>query len=84
MTSLHSGRRPERCSPHTNPFQRAGGRLHRALLADRPETRATLLVEPDNEFARGAYSRWGYRPIGELRPGWEHSPTYLAMLSTTL
>lgn len=60
--------------------QRVGGRLHRALLADRPEKRATLLVEPDNELARRAYGKWGYETIGALLPGWAHAPTYLAML----
>lgn len=67
------------------PWRRQGasGLLHRALLADRPEIRVTLLVEPGNEFARRAYVKWGYHPVGELRPSWDHSPNYLAMMLST-
>lgn len=50
--------------------------LHDRLLSSRPEVRATLLVEPDNETARRAYLHWGWRKAGELRPGWENAPTF--------
>jgi ribosomal protein S18 acetylase RimI-like enzyme len=38
------------------------------LLAARPETRATLLVRPGNATAYRAYTRWGWRAVGRLRP----------------
>jgi GNAT superfamily N-acetyltransferase len=44
--------------------------LHDLLLADRPEERATLLVNPTNAPARAAYLRWGWTPVGTLRPAW--------------
>lgn len=52
---------------------------HHELLAQRPEQRATLLVEPDNTPARTAYERWGYRCIGTLHP-FQDAPFYDAMV----
>ena len=53
--------------------------LHDALLRDRPEERATLLVEPDNTPARSAYLSWGWRKLGDLQP-FPDAPVYEAML----
>jgi GNAT superfamily N-acetyltransferase len=53
--------------------------LHRQLLTGRPETRATLLVEPDNHPARNAYLHWGWQHIGVLKP-FPDSPTYDSMM----
>jgi ribosomal protein S18 acetylase RimI-like enzyme len=53
--------------------------LHRHLLADRPESRATLLVEPENHPARNAYLHWGWTQIGVLKP-FPDSPTYDSMI----
>jgi ribosomal protein S18 acetylase RimI-like enzyme len=53
--------------------------LHRKLLNDRPESRATLLVDPDNHPARTAYLHWGWQHIGTLKP-FPDSPTYESML----
>lgn len=52
------------------PWQRHGfGRvLHDALLDDRPERLAHLLVRPDNVAARSAYLSWGWRKIREIQP----------------
>lgn len=44
-----------------------GRALHDALLANRPERLADLLVRPDNP-ARLAYLSWGWRKLGELQP----------------
>ena len=44
--------------------------LHDHLLAERPEERATLLVNPANTTARRAYERWGWTQIGTLKPSW--------------
>ena len=44
--------------------------LHDHLLEERPEERATLLVNPANTRARDAYLRWGWTPVAQLRPGW--------------
>jgi GNAT superfamily N-acetyltransferase len=53
--------------------------LHDALLANRHEERATLLVLPDNTPARCAYLSWGWHKIGDLQP-FDDSPIYDAMV----
>ena len=53
--------------------------LHDALLRHRPETRATLLVRPDNIAAHLAYLSWGWYKIGELQP-FDDSPIFDAMV----
>jgi GNAT superfamily N-acetyltransferase len=53
--------------------------LHDALLADRPEERATLLVRPDNIPARTAYLKWGWYVLGELQP-FADAPVYEALM----
>lgn len=50
--------------------------LHDALLDRRPESRATLLAEPENEDAYRAYLKWGWKAVGKLRPGWPAAPTF--------
>ncbi len=55
-----------------------GHRLHDALLHDRAEERATLLVRPDNP-ARDLYLRWGWRVVGKLQP-FPDSPVFDAMV----
>lgn len=29
-----------------------------------------------NERAYAAYRKWGWRPVGSLRPGWENAQTF--------
>jgi len=53
--------------------------LHDALLAERPERRATLLTRPDNEPAHSAYLRWGWRIVGTMQP-FPDSPTFDAFV----
>jgi hypothetical protein len=53
--------------------------LHDALLADHPEPRATLVVEPGNATLHAAYRAWDWTPVGDFRPA-PGSPTYHAML----
>ena len=62
-------------------FRRQGyaKRLHDALLGQRPEIRATLLVDPSNTAARSAYIAWGWYKIGDLQP-FDDAPIYDAML----
>lgn len=50
-------------------YQRRGyaHQLHDALLADRPEDRATLLVRQDNPAGR-LYLRWGWQVVGTMQP----------------
>ncbi len=62
-------------------WQRRGyaGQLHDALLAERPEERATLLVKPDNVPARSAYLYWGWQQVGQLQP-FEDAPLYDALM----
>jgi ABC-type multidrug transport system ATPase subunit len=54
-------------------------KLHDLLLSNRRESRATLLVLPDNVPARTAYIKWGWRKLGGLKP-FDDAPTYDAML----
>jgi ribosomal protein S18 acetylase RimI-like enzyme len=53
--------------------------LHDALLTDRREQRATLLVLPDNVPAKAAYLAWGWYKLGELQP-FDDAPVYDAMM----
>lgn len=50
--------------------------LHDELLRERRETRATLLVLPDNTTAYRIYTRWGWRKVAQLRPGWPDAPLF--------
>ncbi|MGH3571948.1 MAG: GNAT family N-acetyltransferase [Pseudonocardiaceae bacterium] len=56
--------------------------LHNALLSGRTESRATLLVEPENATAYRAYLHWGWRKVAQLRPGWNHAPTFDVLILT--
>ncbi|MFL6141078.1 MAG: GNAT family N-acetyltransferase [Labedaea sp.] len=53
--------------------------LSNALLEDRPEERATLLVRAENLPAYTAYQSWGFRVIGQVQP-FDDSPLYEAMM----
>ena len=53
--------------------------LHDVLLADRPEQRATLLVDPGNTPARTAYFSWGWELLGHLQP-FPDAPVYDALV----
>jgi ribosomal protein S18 acetylase RimI-like enzyme len=63
------------------PWRRRGyaRALHDALLADRQEARATLLVLPDNTAASMAYRSWSWYKIGDLRP-FDDAPMFDAMV----
>ena len=50
--------------------------LHDELLHGRSEQRAALLVRPANAFAYRAYTRWGWRPVAQLRPDWPNAPLF--------
>jgi ribosomal protein S18 acetylase RimI-like enzyme len=60
------------------PWRRRGiaHALHDEFLAGRTESRATLLVEPENAPAQAAYAAWGWRKVAQLRPSWDGSPLY--------
>lgn len=62
-------------------WQRRGyaKQLHDALLLDRPEERATLLVKPSNIPARTAYLSWNWRRFGQLKP-FEDAPVYESLI----
>ncbi len=55
--------------------------LHQALLADRPEHLAVLLVDPDHPRVQALYESWGYQQIG-IRQPFPDSPRYAVMLRT--
>ena len=55
-----------------------GHEMHDALLGDRPEERATLLVRSDNP-ARDLYLRWGWTRLGYLKP-FPDSPRFESLL----
>ncbi|MGW0820168.1 N-acetyltransferase family protein [Streptomyces sp. NPDC002845] len=44
-------------------------RLHETLLDGVETERVLLNVHPDNKAASAAYRAWGYRKVGEARPG---------------
>ncbi len=50
--------------------------LHDHLLSARSESRAVLLVEPDNTGAYRAYLHWGWSKVAQLRPRWKNAPTF--------
>jgi len=54
--------------------------IHDALVADRPEPRVTLLVDPTHPAVVALYERWGYHVLSPLRPAWSGAPLFLAML----
>jgi GNAT superfamily N-acetyltransferase len=53
--------------------------LHSHFLVDRAEERATLLVDPINTPARGAYVKWGYHVVGRIQP-FPDMPKFEAMV----
>jgi ribosomal protein S18 acetylase RimI-like enzyme len=56
--------------------------LHDRLLSVRPESRASLLVEPENTRAYRTYLHWGWRKVAQLRPGWDDAPTFDVLILT--
>ncbi|MDI3341617.1 MAG: GNAT family N-acetyltransferase [Sphaerobacter sp.] len=83
LLTEHAGRTFAICELMVRPAWQGKGfarRLHDALLGKRREERATLLVEQDNEHARGIYERWGYRKVAEVRPSWPDAPTLDALI----
>jgi ribosomal protein S18 acetylase RimI-like enzyme len=57
-----------------------GRALHDDILRSRGESRATLLVEQDNEIAKTAYYKWGWRHFGQLQPHWPGAPVLDALM----
>lgn len=58
--------------------------LHDHLLSGREESRATLLVRPENTRAYRAYLRWGWQKVAQLRPGWDDAPTFDVLILNLL
>ncbi|MFI0446838.1 GNAT family N-acetyltransferase [Actinomadura sp. 6N118] len=54
--------------------------LHDELLRGRPEQRAMLLVNPTNERAQRAYSKWGWQQVGRLTPSWDNAPRFHVLM----
>ena len=54
-------------------------RLHAALLENRPEALAVLLVDPDHPKVQALYETWRYRKIGNRQP-FPDSPDFAVML----
>lgn len=59
--------------------QSLGERLHREMLADRPEALAVLTVDTKRPRLQAMYEGWGYRKVGERQP-FPDSPLYAVML----
>ncbi|MDH6142899.1 MULTISPECIES: GNAT family N-acetyltransferase [Kitasatospora] len=57
--------------------------LHEALLADRPEALAVLLVDSDHPKVQRLYETWGYRKVGSRQP-FPDSPVYFVMMKEPL
>lgn len=58
----------------------ASTRTHAALLHDRPEDLAVLLVDVLHPKVQALYESWGYRKVGESQP-LADSPRYAVMLA---
>lgn len=54
-------------------------RLHEALLKERAEDLAVLLVDVTHPKVRSLYETWGYREVGEQQP-FVDSPVYAVMV----
>lgn len=53
--------------------------IHDDLMRERPEPRASLLVEREHPQVRATYERWGYEAVGTSQP-YEDAPLYDAMV----
>jgi GNAT superfamily N-acetyltransferase len=64
------------------PWRKTGTarRLLDALLADRPEERATLTVDQAHPKVHALYQSWGWRTLGDLQPGIPGAPLMHVML----
>jgi ribosomal protein S18 acetylase RimI-like enzyme len=58
-------------------------RLHEALLSERSEELAVLLVDVTHPKVQDLYESWGYAKVGEQRP-FADSPLYAVMLEDPL
>jgi len=65
------------------PHRRRGvaAQLHAHLTAGLPHERTTLLVHPEADAPRRAYTSWGYRSVGLIRP-YADGPILDAMIKT--
>jgi GNAT superfamily N-acetyltransferase len=84
VTEEHTGRTfavIELAVPKPYRQQGLARSLHSALLRDRQEQRATLLVRPEAQPARQTYTSLGYEPVGRIQP-YENAPVYEAMIKT--
>ncbi|MEV7297701.1 acetyltransferase [Streptomyces microflavus] len=61
------------------PNEMTSKQLHEALLADRVEAFAVLLVDPGHPRVVELYGSWGYRRVGSRRP-FADSPNYAVMV----
>lgn len=55
--------------------------LHSALLQERSEDLAVLLVDVTHPKVQGLYESWGYDKVGEQRP-FADSPLYAVMVKS--
>lgn len=62
-----------------NRKQGLSQRLHSALLGERSEDLATLLVDTTHPKVQSMYESWGYRKVGERQP-FPDSPLYAVMI----
>nr|WP_247706873.1 N-acetyltransferase [Streptomyces liliiviolaceus] len=60
--------------------QGVADKLSRALLEERPEDLAVLLVDVEHPRVQALYEDWGFRKVGERRP-FADSPLYAVMLA---
>ncbi|MFE9404839.1 GNAT family N-acetyltransferase [Streptomyces sp. NPDC006530] len=64
------------------PWRKTGTarRLHDALLAQRTEERATLLVDQTHPKVHALYQSWGWATLGDLSPRLPDAPLFHTML----
>ncbi|WP_372411202.1 GNAT family N-acetyltransferase [Streptomyces luteireticuli] len=53
--------------------------LHEELLRERPEERATLLVDSRHHRVHALYETWGYEAVGRTKP-FDDAPVMTAMV----
>ncbi|MCF2530361.1 GNAT family N-acetyltransferase [Yinghuangia soli] len=68
-----------------SPWRKQGIALaiHEGLLAERPESRVLLTVDPDHPKVQALYESWGYERIGVKQPV-PDSPVYAVMVREPL
>jgi len=58
------------------PWRHVAATIHRQLIQDSHEERATLTVLPAADAAQGAYAKWGWQKVAQKRNSLPGSPIF--------